>query len=217
MSRYKVLLFDLDGTLMDTAPGIFSTVRYTLAKLGVEEPPQLKKFLGPPLLRSMMDYCGLDEERAWQAVRIYREKYPKDDLYNSEKFDGVEELLAGLKAEGYTLGVATSKPEPFARSLLKRFGLDKYFDYIGGSGVDGTRDNKKLVIEYVLENLGQPDRSKVLMIGDREHDIIGAGQCGIDGLYALWGYGSAEEAAECGAVFTAATPEECGRHIAAAE
>ena len=213
MSRYNVLLFDLDGTIMDTAPGIINTIKYTMDKMGLEVPDDLRRFLGPPLFRSMKEFCGLDDERAWEATRIYREKYPRDELFNSDVFDGVEELLGTLKNEGYTLGVATSKPQPFAESLLERFGLSKYFDYIGGSGVDSAKDAKKDVIERVLEKFGQPDRRSVLMIGDRVYDAAGAEKCGIDCLYVLWGYGSPEEAAESAAVGTAVTAEDCRRFI----
>ena len=110
MSRYRVLLFDLDGTLMDTAPGILSTVRYTMDMMKLPEPPELRRFLGPPLFRSMKDFCGLDDERAWEAVRIYREKYPVDGLFDSNRFDGVEDMLRALKEDGFVLWVATSKP-----------------------------------------------------------------------------------------------------------
>ena len=208
MSRYDTVLFDLDGTLMDTAPGIFNTVRYTLDKLGLDEPPHLERFLGPPLFRSMKDFCGLDDEKAWEAVRIYREKYPVDELFNSKVFDGIEKLLADLSEDGYTLAVATSKPEPFAKSLLERFGLDGYFSFIGGSGIGGERDSKQLVIEYVLSSLGDPDRGRGLMVGDRQHDIQGAKLCGINSVYALWGYGSREEACACGAETVVGTPDE---------
>ena len=213
MSRYKVLLFDLDGTLMDTAPGIIETIRYTAEKLGLEIKGDLRRFLGPPLSVSMEEFCGLDKDGVREAVRTYREEYPKEQLFNSSVFDGVEGSLAALKADGYRLAVATSKPEVFARKLLERFGVDKYFEYIGGSGIDGARNSKQLVIEYVLENLGQPDRKSVLMIGDRSHDIVGAKECGLDSLYVLWGYGSREEAEECGAGAVVNTPAECRSYI----
>ena len=213
MSKYKAVLFDLDGTLMDTAPGILRTVRYTMEKMGLPEPPELRRFLGPPLFRSMKDFCGLEDERAWEAVRIYREKYPKDGLFDSDRFEGVEDMLAALREDGFVLGVATSKPEPFARSLLERFGMAGYFGFIGGSGVDGARDTKREVIEYTLENLGIADKSGVLMVGDRQHDISGAKECGVDSLYVLWGYGSAAEAEECGAEALVQTPQECYKYI----
>lgn len=213
MSRYKFLLFDLDGTLMDTAPGIFSVVRYTMEKMGLEEPQDMRRFLGPPLFRSMKEFCGLDDERALEAVRIYREKYPVDGLFDSEKFEGVEDMLKEFVDSGYVLGVATSKPEPFARSLLDHFDMAKYFAFIGGSGVDGARDTKREVIEYTLDNLGIADRNSVLMIGDRLHDIVGAKECGLDSVYVLWGYGSRKEAEECGADVIVETPADCCGYI----
>lgn len=214
MSRYKTLLFDLDGTLLDTAPGILSSIRFALGELGIPEPPDMWRFLGPPLFVSLKEFCGLDDEKAQEAVNIYRKKYSTDgELFKSSVFDGVEELLKELKAAGLTLAVATSKPEPFAKRLIEHFGLTDHFDFIGGSGLDNSRGSKGEVIEYVLEKLGQPDRGSALMIGDRRHDVLGAGECGIDCLYALWGYGSSEEAEESGALATVETPEECRNFI----
>ena len=210
MSRYKTLLFDLDGTLFDSAPGILSSIRFALDELGIPEPPDMWRFLGPPLFVSLKEFCGLDDEKAWDVVGIYREKYPTDEyIFNASVFDGVEEILKELKAAGLTLAVATSKPVPFAKKLVEHFGLIEYFDFIGGSGLDNSRGSKREVIEYVLENLGETDRSSVLMIGDRKHDVLGAKECGLDCLYVLWGYGSSEEAAESGAFATVVTPREC--------
>lgn len=204
----------MDGTLMDNAPGILSSIRFAMSELGIPEPPDMQRFLGPPLFVSLKEFCGLDDEKAQEAVNIYRQKYATEgELFKSSMFDGVEELLKELKAAGLTLAVATSKPVPFAEKLVEHFGLTEYFEIVGGSGLDNSLGTKSAVIEYVLESLGETDRASVLMVGDRKHDVLGARECGVDCLYVLWGYGSSEEAEESGAFATVETPAECLEYI----
>lgn len=208
MSRAEYLLFDLDGTLTDSAPGIIASARYALSTLGVSEPENIMRFVGPPLYVSFSEYCGLDEEHTREAIRLYRERYSVTGLFENSVYPGIPEMLTRLKDGGRRLFVATSKPETFAVRILDRFGLSDFFELIGGADLEGSRDEKNKVIEYVLERAEVTDRSRAVMIGDRSHDIIGAKQCGITSMGVLWGYGSPGELAEHGADLTAADPSE---------
>lgn len=207
MSRYRTLLFDLDGTLVDTRKGIMNSLRYTFDTLGLPQPDDPDRFLGPPLPYSFREFCGMNEEATSEAVRIFREKYSGEELFNAEVFGGITELLDALKERGYVLAVATCKVEKFAHMILDRFGISRYFNVIGGS--TGTRVIKAEIIAHVRRELGDPDTSQMLMIGDRDNDILGARAVGIDCLYALWGYGSSDEAREYGASAAVRTPTDC--------
>lgn len=207
MSGYSLLIFDLDGTLIDTKPGILKSLEHTFDTLGITERPDPALFLGPPLPDSFRRFCGMSESETDKAVRIFRERYSGSEMFNAEVFAGIRELLGRLKSSGYRLAVATCKVERYAVNILAHFGLDGYFDAVGGS-VEG-RTQKRDVIAHVLEQLGESDPSRVLMIGDRDNDINGAGQCGIGCLYALWGYGSIEEARSFGAEATVENAAEC--------
>lgn len=207
MSRYNTLLFDLDGTLLDTRAGVLACFEYTFNQLGLPPYHEPYKLLGPPLQYSFSTLCGLDEKATEKAVRIYRQKYRAECLFNAELFNGIEDMLCTLKENGYTLAVATCKMEKYAKIVLEHFGIAKYFDFIGGA--DENRFEKSEVIYHVMEELGITDTSRMLMIGDRDNDVKGAETFGITCLYALWGYGSAEEAKEVGALSAVYTPDEC--------
>lgn len=211
MSLYDILIFDLDGTLVDTKSGVLDCFKYTLDKLGLPSYHDPYKFLGPPLQYSFSTLCGLDEKTTEKAVNIYRQKYRTESIFNAELFSGVEDMLRTLKENGYTLAVATCKMEKFAETVLEHFGIAKYFDFIGGA--DENRYEKSQVIYHVMEELGKADTSRVLMIGDRDNDVKGAETLGIPCLYALWGYGSAEEASEVKALTAVYTPDECLRFV----
>ena len=216
MKDYGILLFDLDGTLTDSAEGILACVRYALRKMGFDDPPQMMRFVGPPLFESFETFCGMTHGQAVEAVRIYRERYADKGLFENLPYKGVREMLERLGTAGRRMAVATSKPEVFAVRILDKFGLSGYFETVGGAVIDdsdGERNEKYEVIETVLGRMGVTDRSDVLMIGDRMYDVIGAKQTGLDCMYALWGYGSADESREYRADFTALTPAECADMI----
>lgn len=199
---YKYILFDLDGTITDPFEGISKCIVYALESFGikVEDTGELVSFIGPPLFDQFKVYCGFDDEQAEKAVRKYRERYSTVGWKECTLVDGTEELLKELKANGKVLAVATSKPECFAVPILEHFGIDRYFDFIGGAELDhGGRNSKDAVIEYVLEKLGVPDRSEAVIVGDRFHDIDGAKKTGIGSVGVLSGYGSREELEEHGA------------------
>ena len=208
MSSYSMLLFDLDGTLTDSAPGIINCFKHTLDVMGFDEPENIMRVVGPPLYDSFAEVCGMNSEQVLEAVRIYRSRYADIGLFENNVYDGVPEMLKRLKDNGKRLLVATSKPEVFAVRILEKFGLAQYFDIIGGADINGSRNDKSEVIEYVLSRAGITDRCDVLMIGDRKHDMIGAKKCGIPCMAVLWGYGCREEFTENGADIIVNTPQE---------
>lgn len=210
MKNYQVIVFDLDGTLTDPGVGITNSVAYALKKykIEVEDKTELYKFIGSPLLDSFEHYYGFSREEAKIAVEYYREYYRDRGIFENLVYDGIKILLETLKNAGRTLLVATSKPEIFAQQILDYFELSKYFTYIAGSNLDGTRTKKDEVILYALETNQISDRSTIIMIGDREHDIIGARKVGIDSLGVLFGYGNYKELAQAGATYIAEKVED---------
>lgn len=192
--RYDTILFDLDGTLTDPQEGITKSVQYALRKMGieVEDRTKLLPFIGPPLMYSFQHFYGLTKEEAREAVGYYREYFERDGMYDNRAFDGMADILAMLKAKGKTLLVATSKPTIFADPIVRHYGMGEYFKEIIGASTDGTRTEKGQVIAEALRYTDSP-REAVLMIGDREHDVIGAREHGIDVLNVGFGYGTAEE------------------------
>lgn len=208
----KYILFDLDGTLTDSAEGITNSVAYTLNQYGiqVEDKSSLNVFVGPPLVESFMKYYGFDQEKAKKSVWIYREYFEKQGMFENAVYPGIQELLAGLKTDGYKLYVATSKPEIYAKQILEHFGLAEYFEMIGGADMEETRVHKGDVIRYVLESCQLTNPDEIVMVGDRENDMNGAKQNGIESVGVLYGYGSREELESAGACHIAADVKELG-------
>lgn len=207
---YKNILFDLDGTLTDPGVGIVNSVMYALEKLGIEEENResIYKFIGPPLADSFGKYYGFSKEKCLLAIEYYREYYKRQGIYENSAYEGIAELLAELKDRQAKLIVATSKPEPFANEILRYFELNKYFDYVAGATMDGSRVKKADVIGYALDVCQITDLSATIMIGDREHDIIGARQAGIDSIGVLYGYGDYDELKNAGATYIAKSVDD---------
>lgn len=201
MKEYQYILFDLDGTLTDPGLGITNSVAYSLEKYGifVDDRSELYKFIGPPLIDSYMDFYGFHKEKAVQAVDVYREYYAVKGIFENYVYDGIPELLKLLQENGKKIVLATSKPEEYAKIILEHFDLTKYFFYIAGSNMDESRSKKSEVIEYALKKCQIKDKSQAVMIGDREHDIIGAKETGLDSIGVLYGYGDYEELERAGA------------------
>ena len=193
---YKVILFDLDGTLTESGEGITKSVQYALERIGKPEPDleKLKVFIGPPLMEMFMQYAQIDEATAKQAVEIYRERYSVTGIFENAVYPGIENMLAQLEKKGYILAVASSKPEVYVRQILDHFGLTRYFTEIGGSELNGRRTNKTEVIEDVLKRLNMDKhRDQVIMVGDKEHDVYGARKAGLECIAVSFGYGTEEE------------------------
>ena len=207
---YETILFDLDGTLTDPGEGITNSVAYALRKYGIEvaDRKELYKFIGPPLKDSFMKYYGFSEEEAIKAIEYYREYFRDTGIFENKVYGGVEDMLIALKKADKKIVLATSKPEEFALRILEHFDLKKYFDVVAGASMDSSRSKKGDVIAYALSMCDIPDKKVAVMVGDREHDIIGARENGLDAIGVLYGYGSEEELKECGADYIVGQPED---------
>ncbi|MGE7649126.1 HAD family hydrolase [Peribacillus frigoritolerans] len=195
MDKYKVILFDLDGTLSDPKVGITKSVQYALQKMNIVEPDidKLECFIGPPLQVSFAEYYDFDEKNTQKAIELYRERFKEKGMFENELYSNITLLLKSLKEQQFTLVVATSKPTVFAEQILKYFNIDQYFELIVGSNLDGTRASKTEIIQYILDKYQEHTLSDFIMIGDRKHDIIGANNTGINSIGVTYGYGSFEE------------------------
>ncbi len=215
MKEYTTILFDLDGTIIDSGEGVANSLIYALNKLGisVEERQSLRRFIGPPLAYSFKTFYGFDEEKTQTAIEYYREYYKDKGILEGYIYDGTEELLRALKENGKRLILATSKPEGFAKRILSNASLDKYFDLIAGATMDEkTRSTKEQVLEYAIKE-GNIDTSSSIMVGDRFYDIEGARAFGMPCVAVLYGYGDRAEFEKHGALYIAKTPKEVAEFI----
>lgn len=202
MEKYQYILFDLDGTLTDSAEGIVNSVLHALEKKGIDEPDREKLlgFVGPPLSDSFMRYYGMTREEAAEMTPLYREYFSARGWQENQVYNGIPQVLETLQAQGKHLIVATSKPETFARRIIEHFSLDSYFDLVCGSTLDGRITTKGQVIDYVISQIGREHLDQMIMVGDREHDVIGARENGLPCIGVLYGYGSRQELEDAGAM-----------------
>lgn len=209
MLMYDTVLFDLDGTLTDPYEGIANAVTYAMRRIGRADPSasELKAFIGPPIFDSFFKMCGGDGNAVDRAVFYYREYYMDKGKFENKVYDGVIDMLDKLKSQGITLAVATSKPEAVSVEILERFRLANSFDVIAGASLDKSRAEKSKVIEYALDMCGVRDKSRVIMVGDRKYDVIGAKNNGLGCIGVLYGYGDRAELSEAGADFIVTTPQ----------
>ncbi len=203
------MLFDLDGTLSDSAPGILAALRHAFAVNGL--PPldaqTERAILGPPFYESLPALIG-GAQRLPAVIAAYREKYGAGGLFDTSVYDGVRDVLVTLRAGGVRLAVATSKPEHYAGPIVEHLGLAEFFETVGGDELDGSLRTKALVIDKVLRRLGSPDPHDVVMVGDRAHDVQGAREHGIACVGAGWGYAMPGELERAGAAPICAEPRE---------
>lgn len=211
MKKYRFVLFDLDGTLTDPKEGICKSVQYALYKMNIEEPDldKLEPFIGPTLSDSFQTFYGLGEKEAETAIAFYRERFSVTGIYENKLYEGIPQLLKRLRDDGCRLAVASGKPQVFVERILKYFKIDKYFDVVVGSELDGRRSKKEEIITEALnrlyaikgENTGAvKDRKKdAVMVGDRSFDMEGAGAVGIDRIGVDYGYAAKHELRKSGA------------------
>lgn len=201
------VLFDLDGTLTDPFEGITNSIVYALSKfgIGVEDRRSLTDFIGPPLVDSFSLVYGFSPADAEKAVWYYREYFFQKGIFENSVYDGIIPVLEGLKARGKRLVIATSKPEVFALRIAEHFKISRYFNYIAGATLDSTRNTKAEVIKYALHQVGI---SSAVMVGDRNHDILGAKANNLKSVGVLYGYGSLAELKSAGADYIARTPAD---------
>lgn len=209
MKDYKVILFDLDGTLTDPKLGITKGVEHALKDFGVkvDSLDDLTRFIGPPLYDSFARFYGFNEERTERAITLFREYYSEKGIFENFIYPGILKLLEGLIKEKKELHIATSKPTVYAKQIVSHFKMDKVFTSVNGSQLSGKNADKTELIANLLKNI-DCDKEDILMIGDRKHDIIGATNNGIDSLGVLYGYSLPGELKEAGATYIVKSVEE---------
>ena len=208
--KKEIIFFDFDGTIVDSAPGIKASVQYALLHFGIDEQREevLNLFIGPPLFDAFSEHFNMNEEDANTAVEKYRENYNGNNaMENFIVYDGVEEMLKTLKLNGYTLCIASAKPTPYIKKMLDKCDLSKYFYYINGASFDESKRSKSAVIKETIE-INNFKKENILMVGDRENDVTGAKNNGIDILGVLYGYGDEKELSDAGCRKTAKTPAD---------
>ncbi len=204
---WDYLFFDLDGTISDPGPGICSSVVYALEKGGytAKESDAYQSWIGPPLIPSFMAELGVSEEEALRLIDLYREYFSDRGIYQNSIYPGIPALLRELKAAGRTLLIVTGKPTEFAVRIVEYFGVADCFTKVCGIPMDNEAMTKEETLQGALDGLGRPELSRCLMIGDRHHDMEAAHACGMESAFVLYGYGSEQEALDCGAEYTVPT------------
>ncbi len=207
--KYRNILFDLDGTLTDSGPGIIACIQYMLEHYGLPVPPaeELRVCVGPPLVDSFTRLFGFTEEKAHEAVGVYRERYIPIGMFENSVYEGIPSLLKGLYEAGARLYIATSKPTEMARQILMHFGLDGYFTQICGASMDERLTAKDDIIEDLLRrlSLSEEEKAATCMVGDRKYDIFGGQKFGLDTVGVRYGYCEENELEEAGATYVFST------------
>ena len=194
--KYTTVLFDLDGTLTMSDEGIRKSFDYALETLfpgKVWDEEMFSGIIGPPLLWVCRNVFKFDEETSHECVRLYRERYAVKGKFENQLYDGVTEMIKALYDAGVKVCLCTSKPEHFAHDIINHFGIGEYFTFAGGASLSEERGDKIAVMRYVLDNISEKDKSKILMVGDKHHDMEAAQLLGLDCAGVLYGYGSEDE------------------------
>lgn len=201
MSKYNYVIFDLDGTLSNSKEGITKSVQYALGKVGIieEDLSNLEHFVGPPMVEEYIKTYGMSEEKAFETLGYYRERYVPTGIYETKTYPGVKEILDALKEKGIKIGMATSKPENMAEEVARYLEIYDYFDIICGADLHGPRQSKQAVLEKLFDKANFEKEESVL-VGDTKYDIEGANLLGIDSMGVTWGTGTEKEMVDEGAI-----------------
>ncbi len=212
--KFSFIIFDFDGTIADTRRGVFDSIIYALTSYGYEVPEEsvLNSFLGPPLYVSFKKTTSCSDEMAQTLTAKYRELYTDNAMYRLQLFDGVEEMLKEMKANGIKMAIASSKPEKFFSKLLKHLGITEYFDVVCGASLSDIHNTKQTIIARAMDELGA-EKDKTLMVGDRVFDIDGAKQNGIKSAGVVFGFDYTEELKEAGADLIVNSTEELLKEV----
>lgn len=209
--RYNYVIFDFDGTVADTGEGILKSLQYSFEQMGraVPDLSDLKKFIGPPIHYSYVTFYGVSEEEVEEYIKKYRERYRKIGIFECFVYPGMRETLESLRKAGVKIGIASSKPIKLIYDVMEYLKLTEYFDAVVGTQFDDSNHPGKtdLVLQS-MEKLGDADKKRTLMVGDRYFDIDGAAGAGVDSAGVTYGYGSREEFMEHGATYIVDSPQE---------
>ncbi len=213
MTNYKYVLFDLDGTVSESAGGIRMSLEHAIKSLGKPLPDlnDYTLYIGPPLIDTFRNVCHFSEEESRNGVELYRDFYDEKGKYVNKLYDGIREVLVKLRENGAKIAVCSSKYEKFAEEIIEILGVSDCFDAVCGSTLDGSRKDKKDLIPYAVKALGgnfEEDSQSVIMLGDTYFDARGARQCGVDFIGVEYGYGSVETMRQEGAKVFAKTPSD---------
>lgn len=210
---YDVILFDVDGTLLDTSRGILVALEQTLDRYGVDYSFLTDKdratFIGPPMELSLDRWFDIKGEMNTEVCACYRKIYREEHLMTAEPYEGIKKMLIDLKEAGLTLGVASYKKQDYLGKILEGFDLDKYFDVISGSDYSGKLTKSDIILNS-MRDINVEDKSRVLMVGDTSYDSEGATGAGVDFCFAEWGFG---KRSEVDAVMSAKTPKEITAYL----
>ena len=207
--RYDAVIFDFDGTLVDTGEGILKSLQFAFEDHGRPVPDlrDLQKFIGPPIYYSFTTFYGVSEDEVGSYIKSYRKRYKEKGIFECRLYDGMEDTLRALKEEGVKLGVASSKPLHLIYDVMQVVGITDLFDAVVGTALDDSRhEGKADLVDESRRKLGIEDKKRVLMVGDRHFDIDGAAGAGVDSAGVLFGYGSREEFEAHGATFVLSKP-----------
>lgn len=216
MSKFKVVLFDFDGTFVDSGEGILNCVEYALEKhnIPVGDRSRLNYFIGPPLYTSFTDLYGIEGEDCENIVETYRERYASKGVFECALYDGIIDVVKSLKENGIKVGIASAKPEIFIYQMIELFKVEGLFDTIAGRDLENHDDDKTGILLKSMSNLGiknEEDKVKVAMVGDRHYDITGAKNAGVTSVGVTYGYGTEQELVDAGADFIAHNMEELNK------
>jgi phosphoglycolate phosphatase len=209
MKNTSAILFDMDGTLIDSFVGIANAYRYMCKSLGIPEIPDhdVRRLIGPPIEEAIATQFHFESNEVNIAVKYHREYYSSRGIHEYAKYPGTDGLIMGLKDLGFSLYIATSKPTVYAREIVIESGWESFFKGVSGAELDGSRRHKVDVIAWVLQHLAV-DESAVAMVGDRTEDVLGGKEHGLSCIGVDWGFNSAEELLEAGASFVATSSAE---------